>query len=91
MLNSKLIEFQNLAQKPYPVSATPNPSSQNLFAGGNTNAPVVNNGFSSKVSNFSQLSGLLNTRYEMRQLPFLAIIYYAFTCTCLAFVKTSCV
>lgn len=70
MLNSKLIEFQNLAHKPYTVSATPTPGSQNTFAGGNMNAPIVNNGFSSQVSNFSQLSGLLSTRYEMRQLPF---------------------
>ncbi|XP_057806574.1 zinc finger CCCH domain-containing protein 16 isoform X2 [Salvia miltiorrhiza] len=62
MLNSKLIEFQNLVQKPYTVSSAPTPSSQNLFGGGSTNAPAVNNGFSPQVSSFSQLSGSLNTR-----------------------------
>lgn len=91
MLNSKVIEFQNLAQKPYTVSASPTPSSQNIFTGGNMNAPVVNNGFSSQVSNFSQLSGILNARYEMRQLPFLAINFYQLTCTSLTFVNTSCI
>ncbi|XP_042049691.1 zinc finger CCCH domain-containing protein 16-like isoform X1 [Salvia splendens] len=62
LLNSKLLEFQNLAQNPYPVSSAPTPSSQNMFGGGSTIAPVVNNGFSSQVSSFSQLSGSSNTR-----------------------------
>ncbi|KAH6807083.1 hypothetical protein C2S51_028191 [Perilla frutescens var. frutescens] len=62
MLNSKLIEFQNLVQKPYTVSSAPTPSSQSLFAGGSTNTPIINNGFSPQVSSFSQLSGSLNTR-----------------------------
>ncbi|XP_042034313.1 zinc finger CCCH domain-containing protein 16-like [Salvia splendens] len=62
LLNSKLLEFQNLAQKPYPVSSAPTPSSQNMFGGGSIIAPVANNGFSSQVSSFSQLSGSSNTR-----------------------------
>ncbi|XP_047968197.1 zinc finger CCCH domain-containing protein 16 isoform X2 [Salvia hispanica] len=62
LLNSKLLEFQKLAQNPYPVSSAPTPSSQNMFGGGSTIAPVVNNGFSSQVSSFSQLSGSSNTR-----------------------------
>lgn len=76
LLSSKLIEFQNLIQKPYTVSSAPTPSSQNLFAGGGTNSPIINNGFSGgsinvptrnngfspQVSSFSQLSGSLNTR-----------------------------
>ncbi|KAL1532942.1 zinc finger CCCH domain-containing protein 16-like [Salvia divinorum] len=62
LLNSKLLEFQNLAQKPYTVSSAPTPSSQNMFGGGSAIAPVVNNAFSSQVSSFSELSGSPNTR-----------------------------
>lgn len=68
LLNSKLIEFQNLVQKPYAVSSAPTPSSQNLFAGGSANAPVVNNGFSPQASSFSQLNGSLSTGSEMKEL-----------------------
>lgn len=61
LLNSKLNEFQSFVQKPYTSPSAPTPNSQNLFAGGNANAPVANNGFSSQASSFSQLSGVLNT------------------------------
>ncbi|KAL6585660.1 hypothetical protein OROMI_002304 [Orobanche minor] len=55
LLNSKLVEFQNLVQKPYAVSSVATPSTQNPFAGGSSNAPIMNSGFSSPASSFSQL------------------------------------
>ncbi|KAL8470180.1 hypothetical protein ACS0TY_032882 [Phlomoides rotata] len=87
LLNSKLNEFQSFVQKPYTVPSAPTPNSQNLFAGGSANALVVNNGFSSQASSFSQLSGLLNTGSEMRAVIFFARLHHPFTCICLAYFK----
>ncbi|KAK4382851.1 Zinc finger CCCH domain-containing protein 46 [Sesamum angolense] len=70
LLNSKLVEFQNLVQKPHTVSpfGTPStqnpfgtPSTQNPFGGGSSNAPNINNVVPPPASNFGQLSASLNT------------------------------
>ncbi|KAI3447270.1 hypothetical protein Pfo_003935 [Paulownia fortunei] len=61
LLNSKLVEFQNLVQKPYAVSSVATPSTQNLFAGGSANAPIINSGFSPPASSFSRMSASLST------------------------------
>ncbi|GFP82152.1 zinc finger CCCH domain-containing protein 16 [Phtheirospermum japonicum] len=61
LLNSKLVEFQNLMQRPYVISALATPSTQNPFSGGIVNAPTMNTGFSSPASSFGQLNASLNT------------------------------
>ncbi|KAL2229199.1 UNVERIFIED_CONTAM: Zinc finger CCCH domain-containing protein 16 [Sesamum indicum] len=70
LLNSKLVEFQNLVQKPHTVSpfGTPStqnpfgtPSTQNPFGGGSLNAPNINNVVPPPASNFGQLTASLNT------------------------------
>ncbi|KAL3623546.1 hypothetical protein CASFOL_032362 [Castilleja foliolosa] len=60
LLNSKLVEFQNLVQRPFSTSSLATPSTQNPFSGGIANAPVTNTGFSSPASSFGQLNASPN-------------------------------
>ncbi|KAL8036077.1 hypothetical protein ABFX02_12G136400 [Erythranthe guttata] len=53
LLNSKLVEFQNLMQKPS--------SNQNPFGVVSANATTINSGFSPTASNFSQLHASLSS------------------------------
>ncbi|CAA0842164.1 Zinc finger CCCH domain-containing protein 16 [Striga hermonthica] len=61
LLNSKLVEFQNLIQKPYVISSFANPSTQNPFGGGNASTPAMNNTFPSPTSSFNQVGASPNT------------------------------
>ncbi|GER36124.1 zinc finger CCCH-type family protein [Striga asiatica] len=61
LLNSKLVEFQNLIQKPYTLSSFANPSTQNPFGGGNASTPAMNSAFPSPASSFNQVGASLNT------------------------------
>ncbi|XP_073298134.1 zinc finger CCCH domain-containing protein 16 isoform X1 [Primulina huaijiensis] len=62
LVNSKLVEFQNLVHKPYMVSSDATPSAQRTFAGTSSNALNDNMFVSRPVSSFSQLKAPLNTR-----------------------------
>ncbi|KZV49022.1 zinc finger CCCH domain-containing protein 16 [Dorcoceras hygrometricum] len=62
LVNTKLVEFQNLVHKPYMVSSDATPSTQRKFAGTSADALSNSRSVSHSVSSFSQLNASLNTR-----------------------------
>ncbi|XP_073143431.1 zinc finger CCCH domain-containing protein 16 isoform X2 [Henckelia pumila] len=63
LVNSKLVEFQNLVHKPYMPSADATPSAQINFAGTSSDALNNSRNVSGSVSSFSQLNASPNTRF----------------------------
>lgn len=62
LLNSKLVEFQSLVQKPYAISSNASISTQNSVAGASPNTPTtIQSGSPPSVSTFGQLGASLNT------------------------------
>lgn len=62
LVNSKLVEFQSLVQKPYAVSSNATISTQNSFASVSPNAPMaIQSGGPPPVSSFGQLGASVNT------------------------------
>ncbi|XP_022850825.1 zinc finger CCCH domain-containing protein 46 isoform X2 [Olea europaea var. sylvestris] len=62
LLNSKLVEFQSLVQKPYAISSNASISTQNSVAGVSPNTPTtIQSGSPPSVSTFGQLGASLNT------------------------------
>ncbi|CAI9779857.1 unnamed protein product [Fraxinus pennsylvanica] len=62
LVNSKLVEFQSLVQKPYAVSSNATIGTQNSFASVSPNAPMkIQSGGPPPVSSFGQLGASVNT------------------------------
>ncbi|KAG8376292.1 hypothetical protein BUALT_Bualt09G0048100 [Buddleja alternifolia] len=60
LLNSKLVEFQNLVQKPFVAASNSTLSNQSPFAGAHPNTAIANRGVSPPVSSFNQLNASQN-------------------------------
>ncbi|KAJ0697874.1 hypothetical protein HanOQP8_Chr10g0377211 [Helianthus annuus] len=81
LLNSKLIEFENLLRNPYKPPSNSNLNTQNTLPGTSTNTfpQTVQNNAPPAVSSFNQLGSSFNTGFQMRQDSFSIIGIYAFS------------
>ncbi|MFS7981536.1 putative transcription factor C3H family [Helianthus anomalus] len=68
LLNSKLIEFENLLRNPYKPPSNSNLNTQNTLPGTSTNAfpQTVQNNAPPAVSSFNQLGSSFNTGFQTR-------------------------
>lgn len=64
LVNSKLIEFENLLRNPYTPPQNSTPPTQNTFSG--TTPQIVQNNTPPSVSSFSQLGTTVNSGFQMR-------------------------